>query len=118
MITRRRAMGLCAAFAAFPANAQNVSLRKLAAAKGILFGSAAATYELRDADFATLLPREAAILVPEYEMKRDVTEPKPGTYDFSGCDTLLKFADDHALRMRGHPLVWHWSNPAWLEETV
>src|SRR6185312_8043681 len=69
MITRRRALGLGAAFAAFPARAaplslraSDTSLRGLAAAKGILFGSAAATYEFRDADFARLLPREAAIL--------------------------------------------------------
>ena len=123
MITRRRALGLGAAFAAFPAcasdlRANEISLRDLAAARGILFGSAAATYELRDADFAALLPREAAILVPEYEMKRDVTEPRPGAYDFSGCDALIGFAASHGLKMRGHPLVWHWSNPAWLEGAV
>jgi endo-1,4-beta-xylanase len=118
MITRRKAMGLGAAFAAFPAYAEPPSLRSLAAAKGILFGSAAATYEFRDADFTTLLPREAAILVPEYEMKREVTEPKPSAFDFSGCDALLDFATQHGLKMRGHPLVWHWANPAWLEEAI
>ncbi|HEY2836421.1 MAG TPA: endo-1,4-beta-xylanase [Rhizomicrobium sp.] len=125
MITRRRAMGLSAAFAAFPASAEDVSLRAsdtslraLAAAKGILFGSAAATYELRDTDFTGLLPHETAILVPEYEMKREVTEPAPGSYDFSGCDALLGFAAAHGLKMRGHPLVWHWANPKWLEEAV
>ena len=94
------------------------ALRALAAAKGILFGSAAATYELRDADFVALLPREAAILVPEYEMKRNVTEPAAGTYDFSGCDALMNFAQTHEMQMRGHPLVWHYANPPWLEEAV
>jgi endo-1,4-beta-xylanase len=118
MITRRRAMGLSAAFAAFPASADEISLRALAAAKGMLFGSAAATYELRDADFTALLPREAAILVPEYEMKREVTEPAPGSFDFSGCDALLAFATAHGMKMRGHPLVWHWANPKWLEAAV
>ena len=132
MITRRAALISGAAalaapgFAAMPSLRANdtslrgsaISLRGLAAAKGILFGSAAATYEFRDADFTALLPREAAILVPEYEMKRDVTEPAPGTYDFSGCDALLAFAAAHDLKMRGHPLVWHWANPAWLEEAA
>jgi endo-1,4-beta-xylanase len=118
MITRRKALGLSAAFAAFPAYAEPTSLRSLAAAKGILFGSAAATYEFRDADFTALLPRETALLVPEYEMKREITEPAPGVYDFSGCDTLLGFAATHDLKMRGHPLVWHWANPKWLEEAV
>jgi len=118
MITRRRALALGAALAAIPARAGEASLRELAAAKGILFGSAAATYEFRDGDISALIPRETALLVPEYEMKRDIIEPSPGTYDFSGMDELMQFASAHRLAMRGHPLVWHWSNPPWLEEAV
>jgi endo-1,4-beta-xylanase len=118
MITRRTALISGAAALATPAFAQTPSLRALAADKGILFGSAAASYEFKDADFPPLLAREAAILVPEYEMKRDVVEPSPGIYDFSGCDTLMNFAHGHRMRMRGHPLVWHYANPPWLEEAV
>ena len=125
MMTRRGALACGVASLILPARADDMhldtgtaSLRALAAAKGILFGSAAATYELRDADFTDLLPREAAILVPEYEMKRNVTEPAPGAYDFSACDALMRFARSHDMRMRGHPLVWHAANPPWLEEAV
>ena len=118
MITRRTALVAGAAALAAPAFAQTSSLRALAKAKGILFGTATATYELKDADFTGLLPREAAILVPEYEMKRDVVEPSPGAYDFSGCDTLMNFAEERGMRMRGHPLVWHERNPPWLEDAV
>ena len=105
MMTRRAALASGAAALAMPACAGENSLRTLASAKGILFGSAAATYELKDADFTGLLPREAAILVPEYEMKRDVTEPVAGTYDFSGCDALLDFAQTHKMQMRCQPAV-------------
>jgi endo-1,4-beta-xylanase len=94
------------------------SLRALAAAKGLLYGSAAATYELKDADFAALLPREAAILVPEYEMKRRDVEQQPGIYDFSATDTLINFARAHGMAVRGHPMVWYYANPPWLEQTV
>ena len=118
MMTRRAALMAGAAALATQARAEDQSLRALAAAKGILFGSAAATYELKDADFTALLPRQAAILVPEYEMKRNVTEPTPGSYDFSACDALMDFASGHAMRMRGHPLVWYYANPPWLEEAV
>jgi endo-1,4-beta-xylanase len=118
MITRRAALISGAAALAAPAFAQTPSLRALAAAKGILFGSAAATYELKDADFIALLPQQAAILVPEYEMKRDVVEPLPGAYDFSGCDGVVNFAQAHGLQIRGHPLVWHYANPPWLEDAV
>ena len=94
------------------------SLRQLAAAKGLIFGTAAASYEFKDADFPPLLARETAMLVPEYEMKRHVVEPAPGRYDFSGIDTLLAFARAHGMTFRGHPLVWHNANPPWLEEAV
>ena len=77
------------AFAQAPNSAQTGSLAALAAAGGIVFGTAAASYELRDADFPPLLARQAAMLVPEYEMKRHVVEPRPGVYDFSGIDTLM-----------------------------
>ncbi len=118
MITRRAALALGAAALATPARAREESLRALAASKGILFGSAAASYEWRDPDFPPLLAREAAILVPEYEMKRDVLEPARDSYDFSGCDALMDFARKRGLKMRGHPLVWHESNPPWLEAMV
>ena len=102
-----------------PAAAEDMrSLRTLAAAKGLLYGTATATYELTDADFASLLPHEAAILVPEYEMKRRDVETKPGLYDFSATDALMKFARSHGMAMRGHPMVWYYANPPWLEETV
>ena len=93
-------------------------LRAIAAAKGLLFGSATATYELKDADFATALAREAAILVPEYEMKRNDVEAQPGVYDFAATDSLMDFARAHGMAMRGHPMVWYYANPPWLEQTV
>jgi endo-1,4-beta-xylanase len=94
------------------------SLRTLAARRGIVFGSAACTYQLRDLDFAAVLAREAGVLVPEYEMKRDAVERSRGQYDFSACDALVDFANAHAMSMRGHTLVWYHSNPGWLEEAV
>src|SRR5437016_3651015 len=100
MITRRACLAgagsaLSCGFLPNPLNAQSESLAALAQAKNILFGTAAASYELRDADFPPLLAREARILVPEYEMNRRDVEAKPGVYDFSGIDTLMAFARQH-----------------------
>lgn len=78
MISRRHLVAGAAASLTRPAWAQTPSLRDLAAARGLIFGSAAASYELKDADFVTALTRDAAQLVPEYEMKRDVLNPSPG----------------------------------------
>lgn len=123
MITRRDLLAaglggfIAPAFAQSPPF-QYPSLAALAAGKRLIFGTAAATYELQDADFPPLLAREAAMLVPEYEMKRHVVEPEPGRYDFSGIDALLAFARAHGMAFRGHPLVWYNANPPWLEKTV
>jgi endo-1,4-beta-xylanase len=100
---------------AFPASAQDTrSLKAIAAAKGFAFGSAAASYELKDSDFAPVLLREAAQLVPEYEMKRGALETKPGVYDFAALDSLFAFAAKNHLSMRGHTLCWYYANPPWL----
>jgi endo-1,4-beta-xylanase len=94
------------------------SLRALAARRGLIYGAAAATYQLDDSDFAVTLAREAAMLVPEYELKRFLVEPEEGRFDFTAGDKLSQFARDHGQSFRGHPLVWHAANPPWLEEAV
>lgn len=93
-------------------------LRDIAAQRGCLYGCAAATYELKDADFASALAREAGILSAEYEMKRAALEPNRDAFDFSGGDGLLAFAQAHGMTFRGHTLVWHHSNPPWLEQAL
>src|SRR3954452_16764067 len=45
------------------------SLGALAAKRGIVYGAAAASGQLKDAAFANVLAHEARILVPEYELK-------------------------------------------------
>lgn len=94
------------------------SLRAIARRRGILFGCATNTFELRDPAFVPVVVRDCAILAPEYEMKRGVVEPAHGQYDFSGTDALVNFALAHDMEFRGHPLVWHKRNPDWLESAV
>jgi endo-1,4-beta-xylanase len=126
MMSRRAALAGAAAVCASAAvaqfrpgpNGEPVSLRALAASRGLLFGAANNNYWLRDADFATAFARDCAILVPEYELKRDLTEPEQGQYDFSASDQLLAYARQHRMQFRGHPLVWYTSNPPWLEAAV
>ncbi|HJW41523.1 MAG TPA: endo-1,4-beta-xylanase [Rhizomicrobium sp.] len=122
MLTRRAALAALGA-TALATRAEAVaepgrSLRSLAAEKGLLFGAANNNYWLKDSDFATAYLRDCAMLVPEYELKRDLTEPAPGAYDFTASDALLAFAQRHGLTFRGHPLVWFASNPPWLEQAV
>jgi endo-1,4-beta-xylanase len=119
MISRRQLVTGALSLAAAPALAQELrSLRLMAADKGILFGSATASFQLKDRDFTAALVRDAAILVPEYEMKRDELEKSRARLDFSALDTLFNFARANGFQMRGHPLVWYYANPPWLVETL
>lgn len=93
-------------------------LRDHAAARGIVYGTAASTFQLDDLAFTEVLSREAGILVPEYEMKRGVVEAVRGRFDFAGVDRLLAFARTRRMAFRGHPLVWHKRNPDWLDNAV
>ena len=51
-------------------------------------------------------------------MKRRDVEQQPGAYDFAAPDLLMNFARDHGMAMRGHPMVWYYANPPWLEQAV
>jgi endo-1,4-beta-xylanase len=127
MLTRRGALAALGAGLAVPAAAALLrpgedqggpSLARLAADKGLLFGAANNTYWLRDTDFAAAFARDCAIAVPEYELKRDLTEPSPGAYDFSAAEELFAFAQRRGMQFRGHPLVWYASNPPWLDDAI
>jgi endo-1,4-beta-xylanase len=119
MMNRRTFLAAGATLAAAPAWGKDLpTLKALGATKGIMVGAATATWQLRTEGFPALLAREAAITVPDYEMKRKFIEPSPGRYDFSAVDSIFAYARGAGLKMRGHPLVWHEENPAWLEEAV
>jgi len=124
MLTRRALLeqlafaGTIASTWSSAAIASDEGLRVIAAQRGVVYGCAAATYELKDSAFAAALAREAGILSAEYEMKRAALEPTRGQYDFSGGDGLLAFARAHGMVFRGHTLVWHHSNPPWLEDAL
>ena len=105
-----------------PSVAQSVSREGLAAharRTGRYFGAAVKSRLLReDAAFRAAILRECDMLVEEYELKRGTTEPKPGSYDFSGADQIIDFAEQHGMRARGHAMVWYAANPPWLEPAL
>jgi len=93
-------------------------LRERAARKGLFYGAAIKTRDFADAAFAQAYVREVGMVVPEWETKRNVIERSRGTLDFSSAEKLHDFAQTHDMVFRGHCLVWHQSNPIWLERAV
>ncbi|MBI3515462.1 MAG: endo-1,4-beta-xylanase [Proteobacteria bacterium] len=118
--TRRQfALGLLGA-AAVPrwaratATLDGPGLRTLAAAKGLVFGTAVQRNQLEDAGFAAALRREAAILTPEFELKWSTVRPAPSEERFGAPDALADWCRREGMALRGHTLVWHEALPAWV----
>ena len=72
--------------------------------------------KLDDGGYAALIAKAFNAMTPENELKWEIVHPKRGTYDFGRADRVVKFGDVRRMRVRGHTLVWHLQNPAWLEQ--
>ena len=92
----------------------SLTLAQAAAHHSIKVGAAADSPYLSDASYATILSSEFSQLQAENEMKFSVLHPAAGTYDFSGGDALVSFAQSHSMTVRGHTLVWHNQVPSWV----
>ncbi|NJL89906.1 MAG: endo-1,4-beta-xylanase [Coleofasciculaceae cyanobacterium SM2_1_6] len=92
-----------------------VSLRQLAAQRGIQIGAAVNTYPLRsDRTYQQLLAREFNVVVPENAMKFELVHPQQDRFNFQEMDEIIAFAETHQMEFRHHPLVWDEQLPAWL----
>jgi endo-1,4-beta-xylanase len=109
------------------------SLNALAAVRGLRFGSCLGTgpsgaphpgnwdgtraNSYDDPQVRAIFVRECGILVPENELKWYTLRPSAAAFDFARADTLMSFAADNALLVRGHTLLWNrdeWM-PAWVK---
>jgi len=122
-LSRRAALsaGIAAlAVSAVPACADTPpSLKDLAAAKGLRFGTAIGMKPFADARVRDLILRECNIIVPENELKMYVTHNQNATdYNFKPADELLAFAEANRIAMRGHNLFWARDEftPQWLKD--
>lgn len=104
------------------AHDHGTGLHHAAKSKRMRFGSAVgAGNELsgsfRNPQYAKLLQRDCGLLVAENEMKWQALRPGPDAFNFGPFDAIVAFAEENALAIRGHTLLWHrpqWQ-PAWLE---
>jgi endo-1,4-beta-xylanase len=53
-------------------------------------------------------------LVAENCMKPGVIQPTKGNFAWTYADSLVAYAEDHDMTVRGHVLVWHSQTPAWM----
>ncbi|MFE2641559.1 endo-1,4-beta-xylanase [Streptomyces nigra] len=68
-----------------------------------------------DKEYRKVLGREFSSVSPENQMKWDYIHPERDRYDFGQADAIVEFARKNHQVVRGHTLLWHSQNPAWLE---
>jgi len=107
-----------AAAASLPTTAAIVakvpSLRALAAARNIAFGTEVTLAEIAgDSHYASLVAHECAIVTPGIEAKWGYIEPADGAFRFGPMDELASFARGAGLRLHMHNLIWAVGLPDW-----
>ena len=90
------------------------SLRQKAENDGVLVGAAVRPSQLSEPAYASTLAREFNMVEAEDAMKWWVLRPDQATYDFRQGDEVVRFAQAHQMKVRGHCLVWGRFNPDWL----
>src|SRR5205809_4839972 len=102
------ALGLAAAAVLGAAD----SLSEAAAKRGIRIGAAVQSgYIANEPAYAATLAREYSMIEPEYEMLWSTVHPSRASYNFSGPDKLVDYAQKNRIPLRADHLVWHSSLP-------
>jgi endo-1,4-beta-xylanase len=96
------------------AGAAGTSLKTLAEAKGVYFGTALTQSNLSNSTLTAVASSQFDMVTPGNEMKWDTTEPSNGTYNFAPGDAIVAYAQTNGMRVRGHNLVWHSQLPSWV----
>ncbi len=97
-----------------PQRLPGTPLRELAAPRYV--GTAVDAVALaREPGYREVLAAQFSSVTPENAMKWGVIEPEQGKFAWGDADAVVDFARDHGQRVRGHTLLWHTQNPAWLE---
>ena len=95
--------------------AESMALRKLAADKGLIYGTTISAKQITgDPEFIALVLHQAGLVVAENEMKWQVmNRGVRGDDDYGPADTIADFAFKNGLVLRGHNLLWYMRTPSW-----
>ncbi len=65
-------------------------------------------------DESQLLLKEFNSITPENAMKMESIHPREDFYFWRDADSMVNYAQNHHLKVRGHNLCWHEQVPNWL----
>ncbi len=89
-------------------------LRQVAESAGVLVGTAVRPYLFSEVAYSVTLARQYNMVEPEDAMKWLVLRPSADSFNFHDGDEIVRFAQAHDMKVRGHCLVWDHDNPDWL----
>ena len=89
------------------------TLREATGDSGLLIGTAVRPSLLSESAYSATLFREFNMVEAEDAMKWWVIRANEG-FDFQKGDEIVRYAQAHRMKVRGHCLVWDHNNPKWL----
>lgn len=95
----------------FPTN-----LRQWADKRGLRIGAAIGISYMQDKLYVPTLVQNFNTITTENALKFGPLSPARGQYNFDEADAIVKFAQDHKIKIRGHTLVWTNQLPEWLTQ--
>ena len=90
------------------------TLRQAADHANLLIGTAVRPSLFSEAAYSQTLAREFNMVAPEDALKWAVVRENASGFDFRDGDQVVRFAQAHGMKVRGHCLVWDHDNPEWL----
>jgi endo-1,4-beta-xylanase len=93
------------------------SLRESAHSAGVLVGAAVRPTLFSETAYSATLSREFNMVEPEDAMKWWTVRAHSDAFDFREGDEVVRFAQAHGMKVRGHCLVWAHDNPEWLAQS-
>ena len=92
------------------------TLRDVADRAGILVGTAVRPTLFSEAAYSETLGHEFNMVEPEDAMKWWTIRHEKDSFDFHEGDEIVRFAQAHRMKVRGHCLIWDHDNPKWLAD--
>lgn len=95
------------------ASPRPVTLREAADRCDLLISTAVRKNALSEPAYSETLGREFNMVEPEDAMKWRTVRQTEGAFDFQDGDQIVRFAETHRMKVRGHCLIWDHDNPKW-----
>lgn len=77
-------------------------------------GVAVSPQALKKDDESSLIVQQFNSITPENAMKMGPIHPRENEYNWKDADSIVAFAKQHHIKIRGHNLCWHNQVPSWL----